>query len=211
MLTGPPPKFHGTRDIRHESSGESQATKRIRAQAGSVVTRSTAAVLLLALLTACAQDPVPRATEDASSSSSRTDDQTDRPSPGPSTLPSARPTESGTKLIATASDFGTVLFDSTGQAVYLFDIEETAKPRCYGPCAEAWPPVLTDGTPVAGQRVKESLLGTTERNDGRTQVTYDGHPLYFYAHEGKQEVKCHDVFLNGGTWYAVQPDGHPAP
>jgi predicted lipoprotein with Yx(FWY)xxD motif len=176
-----------------------------------VVTRSTAAVLLLTLLAACAQDPVPRAAEDASTSSSPTDDQTNRPSPGPSTPRSVRPTEPGTRLIARASDFGTVLFDSTGQAVYLFDVEETAKPRCYGPCAEAWPPVLTDGTPVAGQRIEDSRLGTTERTDGRTQVTYDGNPLYFYANEGKHEVKCHDVFLNGGTWYAVQPDGRPAP
>ena len=178
----------------------------------SVETRGTAAaVLSLALLTACAQDPVPRAIEDASTSSKLTDDQPDQPTPEPSPPPSVRPAESGTKLIATPSDFGTILFDSTGQAIYLFDIEDTAKPRCYGPCAKAWPPVLTDGIPVAGQRVKESLLGTTERTEGRTQVTYDGHPLYFYAHEGKHEVKCHDVFLNGGTWYAVQPDGHPAP
>jgi predicted lipoprotein with Yx(FWY)xxD motif len=171
----------------------------------------TVAGLVLALLTGCAQDPVPRGTEDASTFSSPTGDQTHRFSPGLSTPPPVRPTESGTKLIATASDFGTVLFDSTGQAVYLFDIEMTAKPRCYGPCAEAWPPVLTDGTPVAGQRVQGSLLGTTARTDGTTQVTYEGHPLYFYAHEAKHEVKCHDVFLNGGTWYAVQPDGHPAP
>ncbi len=42
-------------------------------------------------------------------------------------------------------------------------------------------------------------------------MTIDGHPLYFYAHEGKREVKCHDVFLHGGNWYAVQPDGHAAP
>ena len=125
--------------------------------------------------------------------------------------PSARPTQPGTKVIAAESDFGTILFDSTGQAVYVFDTEATTEPRCYEACADAWPPVLTDGAPLAGQRVRESLLGTTQRTDGTTQVTYGGHPLYFYAHEGKHEVKCHDVFLNGGTWYAVQPDGHPAP
>lgn len=55
------------------------------------------------------------------------------------------------------------------------------------------------------------MLGTTPRTDGTTQVTYGGHPLYFYAHEGKHEVKCHDVYLNGGNWYALQPNGHPAP
>ena len=174
-------------------------------------TRSIAAVLSVALLAACAQEPVPRATEDASTSSRPTADQPNQPSPEPTPPPSVRPADSGTKLIAAASDFGTILFDSTGQAIYLFDIEETAKPRCYGRCAKAWPPVLTDGAPLAGHRVRESLLGTAQRADGTTQVTYGGHPLYFYAHEGKHEVKCHDVFLNGGTWYAVQPDGHPAP
>ncbi|MGE3379965.1 MAG: hypothetical protein AB7I40_16975 [Nocardioides sp.] len=105
---------------------------------------------------------------------------------------------------------GTILFDGTGQAIYIFDVE-AGRPRCYDACAEAWPPVLTNGDPRAGDRVRQSLLGTTRRTDGTSQVTYDGHPLYFYAHETKREVKCHDVFLNGGNWYAVQPDGDRAP
>jgi predicted lipoprotein with Yx(FWY)xxD motif len=104
-----------------------------------------------------------------------------------------------------------MLFDGTGQAIYLFDIETTSKPECYAACAEAWPPVLTRGPPVAGQGVKGSMLGTTNRSDGSVQVTYNDHPLYFYAHEAKHEVKCHDVFLNGGNWYVVQPDGRAAP
>ena len=114
-------------------------------------------------------------------------------------------------MIAAESDFGRILFDRRGQAIYLFDVEATTEPRCYDACADAWPPVLTDGDPLAGDGVKASLLGTTRRNDGTTQVTYGGHPLYFYAHEGAREVKCHDVFLNGGNWYAVQPDGDRAP
>lgn len=47
-------------------------------------------------------------------------------------------------------------------------------------------------------------------SDGIRQVTYDGHPLYFYAHEGRGEMKCHDVFVNGGNWYVVQPGGDAA-
>jgi len=165
----------------------------------------------LAALAGCAQDRAPRAAEDTSAPASPTGEQTGPRSAEPSTTPSTPPRGSGTTLRAMASDFGDVLFDSTGQAVYLFDVETTDEPRCYGSCAEAWPPVLTDGSPVAGPRVRESLLATTERTDGTVQVTYDGHPLYFYAHEGKGEVKCHDIFLNGGIWYAVQPDGRRAP
>lgn len=104
-----------------------------------------------------------------------------------------------------------MLFDATGQAIYLFDIETTSKPRCYDACAEAWPPVLTTGDPVAGPGVKSSLLATTERTDGTVQVTYNDHPLYFYAHEAKREVKCHDIFLNDGNWYVIQPGGDAAP
>ncbi len=171
--------------------------------------RLIAVSVLLGLLAACAEDPVAPAIEDRTAPSSPTA-TTDAP-PVPSPSPSARPSEQGQEVVAAESDFGTILFDDTGQAIYLFDIETTPQPRCYGTCADAWPPVLTDGAPLAGHRVKESLLGTTQRTDGTTQVTYNGHPLYFYAHEGTYEVKCHDIFLNGGNWYAVQPDGHRAP
>ena len=68
-----------------------------------------------------------------------------------------------------------------------------------------------EGEPVAGNGLDDALLGTVERSDGTTQVTYGDHPLYFYAHEGKNEVLCHDVFLNGGNWYVVQPNGDAAP
>lgn len=194
-----------------ESSGAGRGQSGTRGHTGSVRTRLIAAILLLGLLTAaCADDSVTPATEDSTPTSSPTAAKSD-PSPEPSLSPSAQQPEQGAKVMAAQSDFGTILFDDTGQAIYLFDVETTSQPRCYGQCADAWPPVLTDGAPLAGERVKGSLLGTTQRTDGTTQVTYDGHPLYLYAHEGKYEVKCHDVFLNGGTWYAVQPDGHPAP
>jgi len=182
-------------------------------------------MLFLGLLAACTDDPATPtptptpatpatpATPEAEDSTSTSRQSTARPDPStePSHSPSAQQPEQGQKVIAAESDFGTILFGDTGQAIYLFDIETTSQPRCYGACADAWPPVLTDGAPLAGEQVKESLLGTTQRTDNTTQVTYDGHPLYFYAHEGRSEVKCHDVFLNGGNWYAVRPDGHRAP
>ena len=129
----------------------------------------------------------------------------------PSESPSPTQAQPGTTIVAGASYVGAILFDATGQAIYIFDVEKTTSPRCYDACAKAWPPVLTQAPPQAGQGVNESLLGTTPRVEGTVQVTYGGHPLYFYAHEGKHEVKCHDVFLNGGNWYAVTPNGKRAP
>ncbi|MGW1343389.1 COG4315 family predicted lipoprotein [Kribbella sp. NPDC002412] len=108
-------------------------------------------------------------------------------------------------------ELGVILFDSTGQAIYLFDKEKSATSACYDACAEAWPPVLTKGQPKALGAVRQSLLGTTKRTDGTTQVTYGGHPLYFYAHEAKNEVKCHKIEGFGGLWLAVTTAGQAAP
>jgi predicted lipoprotein with Yx(FWY)xxD motif len=162
--------------------------------------RLIAVLVACLVLAACGDDPSP-------------DDN--RATPEPTTTATSRepasPTaEPGTEIVVADSKFGPMLFDKRKQAIYLFDIEDSEKPECYDDCAEAWPPVLTDGDPVAGDDVEDSLLGTTKRSDGTTQVTYGGHPLYFYAHEGPGEVKCHDVFLNGGNWYVVKPDGKRA-
>jgi predicted lipoprotein with Yx(FWY)xxD motif len=117
----------------------------------------------------------------------------------------------GTTIELGDSQFGPMLFDSNDQAIYLFDKETSDKADCYGDCATAWPPVLTKGEPVAGKGLKQRLLGTTERKDGKVQVTYNGHPLYFYVNEGPGEVKCHDVVQFGGTWLVVGPDGDALP
>jgi predicted lipoprotein with Yx(FWY)xxD motif len=123
----------------------------------------------------------------------------------------ARPSQeaAGTAIIATKSQFGTILYDASGQPIYLFDAERTSRPKCYGECADAWPPVLTKGKPQAEGSVRSELLGTTRRSNGSTQVSYAGHPLYFYAHEGKYQVRCHNVTEFGGTWLVVQPNGKP--
>lgn len=139
---------------------------------------------------------------------------TETSAPTPSqTAPSPPPTPSpaGTVIKTADSRFGEMLFDGSGQAIYLFDVEQSSTPECYGECAEAWPPVLTDGAPVAEGNVRADALGTTERTDGTTQVTYAGHPLYYYAHEAKNQVLCHNVREFGGLWLVVTPDGEPAP
>ena len=150
-------------------------------------------------------DPPTRTAEDSPSPS--------EPSESEPTSESGPPGEkrTGTVVTTAGSDYGRMLFDRSGQAIYLFDRETSSRPRCYRACAEAWPPVLTTGEPRAAGRAKQELFGTTTRSNGSTQVTYAGHPLYYYAHEDKGEVLCHDVEEYGGTWLVVRPDGRPAP
>lgn len=110
-----------------------------------------------------------------------------------------------------SSNFGPMLFDSNGQAIYMFERDRRNRTVCYGECAAAWPPVFSEGPPRPGKGVRASLLGTIRRRDGRTQVTYAGKPLYFYAHEDPGVVLCHNVNLNGGFWWAVGADGKRRP
>lgn len=117
---------------------------------------------------------------------------------------------SGTKLKLVSSDFGRVVADRKGEALYLFDRESKGKSECYGACAEAWPPVLTKGKPKAGAGADASLLGTTKRRNGKLQVTYAGQPLYYYVGDSPGTILCHDVDEFGGTWLVVQEDGEPA-
>ena len=127
--------------------------------------------------------------------------------------PTASPTAGEMKtltLTARDSRYGRVLFDGTGRVLYAFTRDRRNQPsRCYGDCAAAWPVYYAKGTAKAGAGVKQSLLGTTRRRDGRRQVTYNGWPLYYYAHEGRGEIKCQNVVTHGGTWLVVAPSGKP--
>jgi predicted lipoprotein with Yx(FWY)xxD motif len=121
---------------------------------------------------------------------------------------SARSSRRGASVKVMDSRYGRMLFDGKGRALYLFTRESTSRSRCYGDCARAWPPFFTKGKPRARGDVKASLLGTTRRRDGRRQVTYAGHPLYYYVTDRKPgQVTCQDVAEFGGTWLVVSPRG----
>lgn len=130
------------------------------------------------------------------------------PSPDETESPrGTTPQRRGTTITTASSEFGEVLWGPNRQVVYIWEKEPSTKAACYGDCAAAWPPVLTTGEPVAAGEVEGALLGTTTRRDGSKQVTYDGHPLYYYAHEGPGEVKCHNVATHGGLWWVITPSG----
>jgi len=180
----------------------------------------TAVLIVVASLAGCAQtestdnargSAVPTSTSPSSAPADPISpaESEESASPGESTSP-AHAARTGTVIKTDSSEFGTMLFDRTGQAIYLFDRETGRRPRCYGACADAWPPVLTEELPRGTADVRSGLLGTTRREDGSTQVTYADHPLYYYAHEGKNEVLCHNVSEFGGLWLVVTPSGHPA-
>jgi predicted lipoprotein with Yx(FWY)xxD motif len=106
------------------------------------------------------------------------------------------------------STLGMILTDGKGRAVYLFEKDTGTKPTCYGACAAGWPPVTTGGDPVAGSGAKAALLGTVQRTDGATQVTYAGHPLYYFAGDQRPgDIDGEGSQAFGGGWGLISPPG----
>jgi predicted lipoprotein with Yx(FWY)xxD motif len=114
--------------------------------------------------------------------------------------------ETGVALTVKATNG--MLADAEGRTLYLWEADQGEQSACDGPCAEAWPPLTTDGKPAAGEGVDASLLGTSKRADGTLGVTYAGHPLYYFSGDqaaGETNGKGSDGF--GAKWWPVAPDG----
>jgi predicted lipoprotein with Yx(FWY)xxD motif len=107
------------------------------------------------------------------------------------------------------TSLGTILVDAKGRTLYLFEKDTKNKSKCSGQCAVNWPPALTSGKPKAGGSAVASKLGTTKRSDGKTQVTYAGHPLYtFIVDKNKPgSTKGEGVDAFGAEWYVVGTNG----
>jgi len=102
-----------------------------------------------------------------------------------------------------------MLTDSSGRTLYLFQKDKGPTSTCYGSCAALWPPLTTSGAPKAGAQIKASALGTTMRKDGTSEVTYNGHPLYYFAGDkgpGATSGQGLDDF--GAEWYVLAPSGN---
>ena len=118
-------------------------------------------------------------------------------------------TAASPKLVLAGSQFGRVLFNSNRRALYAFTRDVHGRSTCTGKCAAKWPPYVVHGKVAAGPGVRASLITTTRRGDGRLQLVYAGHPLYFYVGDPKGKLLCGNVKEFGGLWLAVAASGTP--
>lgn len=106
---------------------------------------------------------------------------------------------------------GAIIVNSAGLTLYDFQKDKGTRSSCYGSCAGIWPPLTTSGLAEAAGGAEASKLGTVKRTDGRTQVTYGGHPLYTFAGDQKPgQANGNGLTEFGGAWHALQPDGTAA-
>jgi predicted lipoprotein with Yx(FWY)xxD motif len=175
-----------------------------------------AAALLAASLSGCSGS-----TSASASGSSSSGGSSGGGSTSSSSSPSSSPSSSSDSLSGSSSNaaqatvgtraagkLGTILVDGKGKTLYLFAADKSTKSTCTGACAQAWPPLLTTGSAKAGKGAKKSLLGTTNRSGGKKEVTYNGHPLYYYAGDSKAgQTNGQGLNQFGALWYVLNPAG----
>jgi predicted lipoprotein with Yx(FWY)xxD motif len=128
-------------------------------------------------------------------------------SPGTSTAGNG---QSGVAMVKTASSkVGTILVDANGRTLYLFEKDQPNQSACAGACASAWPIDHTSAAPKAGGQATASLLGTIKRSDGSMQVTYNQHPLYYYAGDtAAGQLNGQGLNAFGAGWDVLSPSGN---
>jgi len=121
-------------------------------------------------------------------------------------------TGEATVNISESAEVGSFLVDGDGSALYTFmnDTPDSGTSACTGECAEDWPPLVSQGEPVAGEGVDETLLGTITRDDGTIQVTYNGRPLYrFEGDTAPGDISGQGLEDEFGQWFLMSPAGEP--
>jgi predicted lipoprotein with Yx(FWY)xxD motif len=166
-----------------------------------------AAALVLA---ACGSSGQPARTSGATTSQPARSQPAPTQPAAPSSRPKpAAPRPTGPVITVRSSQYGPIIADGSNRTIYLFTSDRSTSSTCYGACAAAWPPVLTRGAPKPAGGLGGSL-GSAHRRGGALQVTYGGHPLYYYVGDTKPgEILCQNVDEFGGTWLVISRLGTP--
>jgi predicted lipoprotein with Yx(FWY)xxD motif len=120
----------------------------------------------------------------------------------------ATPTARSATVTTAHTGLGRIVVDGRGRSLYLFEKDAHGRSACSGACAAYWPPLLTNGKSIAIKGAKPSLLGSIRRADGTRQVSYAGHPLYFFAGDaGRGQTNGEGLKDFGAGWYVLAPSG----
>jgi predicted lipoprotein with Yx(FWY)xxD motif len=167
----------------------------------SVPLRILPAVLLVTGLTAAACGSV-------SDKIAASDNPAISGAPTTATAPDATTATQAVTVTLRTGSLGKYLADSQGRSLYLFEADHPRSSACAGACARAWPPLTTMSTPVSGAGVQQGLLALFKRGDGSEQVTYNGHPLYYYGGDGSAgQTQGQGLSQFGAKWYLLSASG----
>lgn len=165
-------------------------------------------ISLVVALAACGDDAAPATTTAAPTTTTAGAVTTVAPPTTASTIPDSEttmaPTAAGDAIATATTDLGSILVDPDGMTLYLFMPDAQGESTCYDDCAANWPAFT--GATTAADGADAGLVGTTERTDGTTQVTYNGWPLYYFAADAAAgDTNGQGV---GGVWFVVDATGN---
>jgi predicted lipoprotein with Yx(FWY)xxD motif len=122
--------------------------------------------------------------------------------------PTASAASGGVRVQLRSGSLGRYLVDARGRSLYLFEKDRHGRSACYGTCASVWPPLAASGRVARGTGVSAGKLGTVARRGGGRQVTYGGHPLYYYAGDHRAgQTRGEGLNQFGAKWYVLAATG----
>ncbi|HEV3379515.1 MAG TPA: hypothetical protein VG142_00780 [Trebonia sp.] len=122
--------------------------------------------------------------------------------------PAATSAGAKTDITVHSGSAGTYLTDGSGRSVYLFEKDGKNSSACSAACLGVWPAVTASGGVTASGAAVAADLGTITRSDGTKQVTYDGHPLYYYSGDtAPGQVNGQGIDGFGAKWWLVTSSG----
>ena len=177
-----------------------------------LIVTGTASLLMLA---ACGSATAGTTTPTAPSTQTPTAVPTAAATPTPVATPTPTPVRAtpapatGTAaMLRTVGNLGPILVGPGGKTLYIFLADTGMTSTCTGSCAQNWPPLTTSGPPRALAGISQTLLGTTRRGDGTLQVTYHGHPLYYFIADGGPGIANGEgIDAFGAHWEVVNAAG----
>ena len=127
----------------------------------------------------------------------------------PTTVPTVAPAQAAafTIQLGQKDQLGKFLADGNDRTLYLFTKDSKDTSNCNDSCAQAWPPIPSTSKPDLKEGLNAALIGSTQRKDGTTQLTYNGWPLYYFGKD--QQAGDTNGQAVGSVWWVVSAEGNP--
>jgi predicted lipoprotein with Yx(FWY)xxD motif len=127
---------------------------------------------------------------------------------GGAAIAAAKPAARSATVTTARTALGRIIVDGRGRSLYLFEKDAHGRSACSGVCTAYWPPLLSNGKALAIKGAKPGLLGSIRRTDGSRQVSYAGHPLYFFSGDTRPgQTNGEGLKDFGAGWYVLTPSG----
>src|SRR5690349_12937169 len=114
----------------------------------------------------------------------------------------------GSAISLKRTSLGQTLVDANGRTLYLFQGDRRNVSTLSVAGQAVWPPFTATSKPKALNGTVGARIGTVAHAGGNAQITYAGHPLYYYVGDRSSgQTRGQGLNQFGALWYAVAAGG----